>query len=74
MAEEFDRYIKNAVLTRDHDKALRYEEAGESASLSFSILDHYAPLLYVLGAAQADDDVFVFNDACLLGSLSMTVI
>ncbi len=30
------------------------------------------PLLYVLGAADDRDQVQVYNDACIMGSLSMT--
>ena len=35
-------------------------------------MEHYAPLLYAMGAAHEGDEVQAFNEACLLGSLSMT--
>ena len=48
------------------------EYAGPSARMAFPTPDHFAPLLYVLGAADAKDSLKVFNDARVLGSLSMT--
>ena len=71
-AQEFDDYIRKAVENGNHEKIIRYEQAGPSSSLAFHTIDHFAPLLYVLGAVDTHDDVFVFNDACILGSLSMT--
>ncbi len=71
-AETFDRYIMDQVVSRNHDGVLRYRQAGESAELAFRGLDHYAPLLYALGASDDNDRITVFNEACVLGSLSMT--
>lgn len=71
-AEEFDGYIKNAILSRDYEKVNRFEQAGTAAFLACPTMDHFAPLLYVLGAVGKDDQITVFNDSCVLGSLSMT--
>lgn len=71
-AEEFDRYIADAIRAGDHKKTVEYRQAGESARKAVPILDHYAPLLTVLGAADRTENVFVFNEKCTLGSLSMT--
>lgn len=71
-AEEFDHYIESNVLNRDDENIIRYERAGASASLAFTTLDHFAPLLYVLGASDEIDHVHVFNNSCVLGALSMT--
>lgn len=71
-ADEFDDYIKRNVLSQNHDGVIHYERAGRSSSLSFIGLDHFAPLLYVLGASDEKDHVSVFNDSRTLGSLSMT--
>ncbi len=70
-AEEFDRYITNAIRSGDHQKAIEFRRAGESARRAVPILDHYAPLLTALGAAEGDGDVLVFNDRCVMGSVSM---
>lgn len=71
-ADEFDAYIKRHILAKNFEKAVQYQQAGASAALSFTTLDHYAPLLYVLGAADEADEITVFNDARTMGSLSMT--
>ncbi len=71
-AQEFDAYIKQSILAGEHDKAVRFQEAGPSAKLAVPLMDHYAPLLYVLGASEGGEPVYVYNDACVMGSLSMT--
>lgn len=71
-AQDFDGYIKRNILNRDFDRVVDYHQAGPSARQAFPTLDHFAPLLYVLGATDAADKATVFNDACAMGSLSMT--
>ncbi len=71
-AEEFDSYIKENILAGDFDNVVHYERAGEFSRLAFYTPDHYAPLLYALGAVEEGDSVSVFNDACMMGSMSMT--
>ena len=43
-----------------------------NAEKAFYTPDHFYPLLYVLGAADSEDDIEVFNDSCIMGSMSMT--
>ena len=71
-AEEFDAYIKENVTRRNDDNVIDYQNAGTSSSFSFTTLEHFAPLLYILGATNKDEQIEVFNDSCILGSLSMT--
>ena len=71
-AETFDSYIKTQIQNRTLKGVINYEQAGECASLAFTSADHFAPLLCILGASDDSDRVSVFNDACVLGSLSMT--
>lgn len=71
-AKEFDSAIRNHILRRNVEGVLQYPKIGASAALAFTTLDHFAPLLYALGAADEQDRITVFNDACVLGSLSMT--
>ena len=71
-AEEFDTYIKNSILNQQYDRAVQYKSAGAASDYAFPTPEHYYPLLYVLGAADEKDKVHVYNDACILGSLSMT--
>ncbi|ETA78928.1 4,5-DOPA dioxygenase extradiol [Youngiibacter fragilis] len=71
-AVEFDGYIRDRILTRDHTKVVDYRSAGKSQELSFRTLEHYRPLLYVLGASRDDDEISIFNESCTMGSISMT--
>lgn len=71
-ARAFDESIKQSVLTHRFENAVAYSGAGESARLAVPTLDHFAPLLTVLGASDGSDTIQVFNEACVFGSLSMT--
>lgn len=71
-AKEFDNYIYKNILERKDENVINYQKAGNSAFMAFTTIDHYAPLLYVLGAANNQDKITVFNKACTMGSLSMT--
>lgn len=71
-ADDFDAYIKTSILEGRYGDVIRYETAGASAAKAFTCSDHYAPLLYSLGAANDGESVKVYNDARVLGSLSMT--
>lgn len=71
-AQEFDDYIKNSILERNFKNVIHYEHAGECHKKAFYTLEHYLPLLYVLGCVEADDTLEIFNDECLMGSMSMT--
>ncbi len=71
-ARQFDRYILDSIQAGRHDDVVHYERAGEPAKLAVPISDHYAPLLVALGAAGTADAVTVSNEACTLGSVSMT--
>ena len=71
-AEDFDKYIIENIKNKNYDNVINYKKAGKSADYAVPISDHYAPMLYVLGALEGDEKVSVFNDECILGSLSMT--
>ena len=71
-ADQFDQYIKTAVIEMCHGDVIHFEKNGSFAACSFRHCDHYDPLLYVLGAAGTDAQVKVFNEARVLGALSMT--
>jgi 4,5-DOPA dioxygenase extradiol len=42
------------------------------ARLAVPSEDHFIPLLYAIGAANESDEVTLFNQAVIYGSLSMT--
>jgi len=70
-AEAFNSFVQQNILNEDYEKVVAYSQEG-AAALAVPTPDHFFPLLYVLGATEADDKVRIFNDACILGSISMT--
>lgn len=66
-AEEFDGYIKDSVIHGNYDNVIDYNKVGSSAKYAVPISDHYAPLLYVLGALDGREKISVFNDECVMG-------
>ena len=71
-ADAFDQYIRDAVTGHRFEAAVDYHAAGQAARLAVPTMDHFAPLLYALGAADENEPVTVFNDARTMGSMSMT--
>lgn len=71
-AVEFDTYIKENIIKKQFDNIINYEKAGKSSELAFFTTEHFNPLLYILGASKEDDRLSIFNNSCMMGSLSMT--
>jgi 4,5-DOPA dioxygenase extradiol len=70
-ALEFDAKMKDLILAGDHKAIVDYSKLGRSARLAVPTLEHYLPLLYVLGAQDKTDRVVFFADKVTLGSMSM---
>jgi aromatic ring-opening dioxygenase catalytic subunit (LigB family) len=69
---EFSRAWAEVARSLPKPKAIiDYTKLGRSARLSVPTLDHYLPLLYVLGAQDKTDGVGFFADKVTLGSMSM---
>lgn len=71
-AYEFDDYIHENIINKNHQNIINFNECGRLAKLAVPTPDHFYPLLYALGASNQDDKVSVFNKSCELGSLTMT--
>ena len=70
-ATAFNDYVGNAVRRGDHAALIDYEAAGESARLAVPSLEHYLPLLYVLGAARDGEPANILIDGLERGTISM---
>lgn len=68
---QFDGIIRDAIMEGKHNKILDYQNL-QDAKLAVPITDHFYPLLYVLGACSEKDKVQIYNEKCLMGSISMT--
>jgi 4,5-DOPA dioxygenase extradiol len=71
-AVEFDGYIKQNILGHNYENVIEYQQAGISSNRAFYTTEHFVPLLVVLGSSNAGDSIKVFNDTCIMGSMSMT--
>jgi len=70
-APRFNATAKALIEARDHGPLIDFEALGPDAAMSINSAEHYLPLLYVRGAAAADDPIGWFNDDVFAG-ISMT--
>lgn len=70
-ALEFDDRVKRLISAGDHQAIVEYTKLGRPAQLAVPTVEHYLPLLYVLGAQQKSESVQFFADKVTLGSMSM---
>ena len=71
-AYQFRDEINQAMREHNDDALVNFEQFGESATLSVPTPDHYLPLLYVMAQRDENDEITLFNDELIAGSLSMT--
>lgn len=70
----FDQHISQLINDRNFEQILQYADLGDNAALAVPTLEHFLPLLYILGLAEDDDEIKLFNQSYEYGSLSMTSI
>jgi 4,5-DOPA dioxygenase extradiol len=71
-AIELNSRFKELIINGDHDPLIHYEKLGIAAQYAIPTPDHYYPLLYSLGLQNKKDEVSIFNDKAVMGSLTMT--
>ncbi|HEY1414275.1 MAG TPA: 4,5-DOPA dioxygenase extradiol [Caulobacteraceae bacterium] len=70
-AERFDALVRHSLEAGPREALVDYPALGEDAMLSIPTPEHYLPMLYVLGASEADEPVRVYNDEIDLAAVSM---
>jgi 4,5-DOPA dioxygenase extradiol len=70
-AIEFDEWIKAKILERDFNAIANDFHTSEAGKLSVPTLEHYLPLLYVLGASDEIDNIKFEYEEIQNGSISM---
>ncbi|ATQ41538.1 4,5-DOPA dioxygenase extradiol [Caulobacter mirabilis] len=70
-APRFNDRAKAMIEAYDHQPLVDWEALGADAALSINSAEHYLPLLYTLGAAEAGEPVDFFNDD-IVAAISMT--
>jgi len=71
-AKDASEKMKNFILGGNHDQLIKYKEQGRAFNLAIPTAEHYLPLLYVLALKNEKDNVSLFNDKAVAGSLTMT--
>lgn len=64
--------LKNFILDGNHQSLIHYASIGSEMNLSIPTPEHYLPLLYVLALQEKDEQINLFNDKTIMGSISMT--
>ncbi len=64
--------MKHFILDDDHKALINYSAQGKPFQLSVPTPEHYLPLLYTLALKEKGDEISLFNDKAVGGSLTMT--
>ena len=70
-AEDFARWVREAVIAKDTDGVLLYRSKAPHAERAHPTEEHFLPLLVALGAANEADDVVAIEGGMTYGVLSM---
>jgi 4,5-DOPA dioxygenase extradiol len=64
--------MKKFIISGDHKQLINFRDQGKSFELAIPTPEHYLPLLYALALKDKNDDISLFNDKAVAGSLTMT--
>jgi 4,5-DOPA dioxygenase extradiol len=70
-AKSFDAWTADCISAHALVDLAAFEQRGQEARLAHPSTEHFLPLLYAAGAANADDAVHYFNTGFQLGSIAM---
>ncbi len=73
-ALEASERMKNYILKDDHKSLIGYKSQGRAFELAVPTPEHFLPLLYALSLKDEEDDIIIFNDKAVAGSITMTSI
>lgn len=71
-AIEASEKMKKYILSGDHKQLIDFRSQGKSFDLAIPTPEHYLPLLYSLALKDESENVSLFNDKAVAGSLTMT--
>lgn len=71
-AYEAGSRMNQYILDGNHYELINYAKQGKEFQLSIPTPEHFLPLLYILALQNKKDDITLFNDQPVGGSLSMT--
>lgn len=71
-AIEASTKMKQYMADGNFQPLIDYDKQGQAFKLSIPTPDHFLPLLYILGLKEEKEELRLFNDQALGGSLTMT--
>lgn len=71
-AAEASEKMKRFIISGDHKQLINHQTQGRAFELAIPTPEHFLPLLYVLALKEENDNIEIFNDKPLAGSLTMT--
>lgn len=64
--------VNNYLLDGNFQPLLNYEKQSKALQIAIPTPEHYLPLIYTLGLKDKTEELSLFNDKLVAGSLSMT--
>jgi len=64
--------MKTYILSGNHKQLINYQTQGKEFNLAIPTPEHYLPLLYALALNDNNEQLSLFNDKAVGGSLTMT--
>ena len=71
-ALEASEQMKKYILNNDHKRLINYRSQGRAFELAIPTPEHYLPLLYALALKGENEEISLFNDKPVGGSITMT--
>ena len=71
-AMEASDTMKKFILEGNHEGLIQFRSQGRAFDLAIPSPEHYLPLLYALAMQEKNDEIQLFNDKAVAGSLTMT--
>jgi 4,5-DOPA dioxygenase extradiol len=71
-AIEANEKMKHFIIEANHQALINYSKQGKAFDLSIPTPEHFLPLLYGLALQDKNDEIKIFNDEPVAGSLTMT--
>lgn len=71
-AIEASTQMKNFLQDRNHHALVNFRKQGKAFDLSIPTPEHFLPLIYTIALQDNQEELMLFNDQALAGSLTMT--
>jgi len=70
-ARKAQHKINKLILDGDYSSLIEYKYLGKEVEKAIPTPEHYLPLLYTLALHQEKEEISLFNDKAVAGSLTM---